>query len=578
MNSFAECVLGSLSTRLLVLDEDLNVTYANPAYCELRGLPVDQVVGKHIAEVFPSSILEDAGLGDFIRRALQGGERIKWWGYRQATADHGERIVNIRVDPCSEPGYPTHVLLTIEDVTDQHRQSYQQNMLQQITQAMSGIVELPRLLHATLTGLTAGGAAGLGFNRAILLLIDEEDKVLRAEMAVGPENAEQAGQIWAQVAEDHGTLQDFLADYDSLLPPAERPLAGLAGQLVFPTEDTDVLPMSAIASRRTIHVTPHNSDQPTYSQLQSLLKSDEFVVAPLVVKDEGMGAVVADNFVTGEPISEADVQLLTALADHAALAIDSAHIYEELRQRVEELDRAYRQLEAAQQEIVRAEKLSTIGEVTAIVAHEIRNPLSTIGGFARSMSRDPDNTNTIKRNALIITEEVERLERILRNLLDFTKPAEPLLVLHNIEPLIRRVGQVIAEQAEACGVKLSIQVQDELPEVYLDESQLHQVMINLAKNGLEAMPEGGQLEMGAREADGSVEMYVTDTGEGISEEHIEQIFDTFFTTKRNGTGLGLALTRNIIQEHGGELYVRSAPGEGSTFVMSLPIPAENRFE
>ena len=576
MSSFAECVLAGLSTRLLVVDENLTVIYANPAYYELRGLSADEVVGKNIAEVFPATILEEAGLAESIRATLRDGQRVRWSGHRQASANHDERIIDIRLDPCPGLGQPPHVLLTIEDLTDHHRQIYQQNMLQQITQAMLGIVELPRLLHAILTGLTAGGAVGLGFNRAILLLIDEDEQVLRAEMAVGPENAHQAGEIWTEISRDHRTLQDFLGDYDKLPPPAERPLYDLRQQLVFPSGDTDVLPMSAIASRQTIHITHSDSDPRVYEGLANLLKNDEFVVAPLVMKDESIGAIIADNFVTGQPISEADVQLVTALANHAALAIDSTRTYEELRHRVEELDRAYRQLEAAQEEIVRTEKLSTIGEVTAIVAHEIRNPLATIGGFAHGISRQPDDKSRIQRNARIITEEVERLEQILQNLLDFTKPAKPDMVLHNVEPIIKRIADMIREDAQAGGVELEVELQEDLPEVYLDEKQLYQVIINLVKNALEAMPNGGRLLIGARRTADNLELYISDTGAGISEEHREQIFDTFFTTKRTGTGLGLSLTRKIVQEHGGELYVTSQPGEGTTFVIILPIAIENK--
>ena len=233
-------------------------------------------------------------------------------------------------------------------------------------------------------------------------------------------------------------------------------------------------------------------------------------------------------------------------------------------------------LSPQQQEIVHAEKLTTIGEVTAIVAHEIRNPLSTIGGFARAISRQPDKKDTTQRNARIIIEEVERLEQILQSLLDFTKPSKPDLVLHNIEPIITSISNMIRQEAEAGGVELDIQVEEDLPEVHVDERQLHQVMLNLTKNALEAMPDGGRLQIGARKIAETVEVYVSDTGEGIPEEHLEQIFDTFFTTKRTGTGLGLSLTRKIVQEHGGELHVSSQPSEGTTLVIALPLPTENK--
>ncbi len=575
MPTFWECVLSELPIRLLVLDTDLNIVYANAAYCQLRGLPAEEVIGKNIAQVFPDTILKEAGLAEAMHATLRTGQRVRWSGYRQPTADHTERIIDIRLDRCSSHD-PPHLLLTIEDVTDRHRQVYQQRILQQITQAMLGIVELPRLLHAILTGLTAGGAAGLGFNRAILLLIDEEEQMLRAEMAVGPESAEQAGQIWADIAQRHYTLEDFLADYDSLPPPSERPLHNLVQQLVFPMDETDILPMSAIAARQTVHVKPTDSDQRTAQKLCQLMGSEEFVVAPLVVKDKAIGAIIACNAITGQPISEPDVQLLTGLANHAALAIDSAHTYEELRRRVEELDSAYRQLEAAQQEVVRAEKLSTIGQVTAVVAHEIRNPLTTIGGFARAISRHPDNAQRIKRDADIIIEEVQRLEAILQNLLDFTQPAKPDLVLHDVKPLIENIGEIVRQDAEAYDVVVHIDIPAGLPEIYLDENQLHQVILNLTRNSLEAMLDGGELYIGAQRSDDGIEIRITDTGEGIPEEHINQIFDTFFTTKRTGTGLGLTLTQGIVREHGGELHVHSQPGEGSTFVITFPIPTENK--
>ena len=575
MPSFWECVLSELPIRLLVLDTDLNIVYANAAYCQLRGLPAEEVIGKNIAQVFPDTILKEAGLAEAMHATLRTGQRVRWSGYRQPTADHTERTVDIRLDRCSLYD-PPHLLLTIEDVTDRHRQVYQQRILQQITQALLGIVELPRLLHAILTGLTAGGVAGLGFNRAILLLIGEEEQMLRAEMAVGPEGAEQAGQIWAEIAQRHYTFEDLLAEYDSLPPPPERPLHNLVQQLVFPMDETDILPMSAIATRQTIHVKPTDSDQRAARKLCQLMGSEELMVAPLVVKDQAIGAIVACNAITGQPISEPDVQLLTGVANHAALAIDSAHTYEELRRRVVELDSAYRQLEAAQQEVVRAEKLSTIGQVTAVVAHEIRNPLTTVGGFARAISRRPDNAQRIKRDADIIVEEVQRLEAILQNLLDFTQPAKSDLVLHDVKSLLENIGEIVRQDAEAYDVAVHIDIPAGLPEIYLDERQLHQVILNLTRNSLEAMPTGGELYIGAQRTDDKIEIRITDTGEGIPEEHINQIFDTFFTTKRTGTGLGLTLTQGIVREHGGELRVHSQPGEGTTFVIAFPIPTENK--
>ncbi len=332
--------------------------------------------------------------------------------------------------------------------------------------------------------------------------------------------------------------------------------------------------MAAVARRETVHVRDASHDPQMNQRFHELLQTDEFVVTPLQVESEAIGALIADNFITRRPISAADVQLLNALANQAALAIDRARAYEEIQRRAEELEEAYEKLAAAQKEIIGAEKLASIGEVTAIVAHEIRNPLSTIGGFARSINRSPDNTTHVQRNSSIIIEEVDRLERILQQLLGFVKPPPSELVLDRLEPLIDYGVQMLENLDQAGDVEVHVHIEDGLPEVFLDHNQGQQVMVNLLRNALEAMPKGGTLEIGARRGEDVVELYVSDTGKGISEEHVTEIFDTFYSTKPSGTGLGLALAQRIVHQHGAALKVFSTEGEGSTFVIAFPIPSE----
>ncbi len=572
-DSFFECIIANLPGRILVIDADLHIRYANPAYCTTRGVKGEEIEGRSLEEVFPSLLLVEAGLTEAIRNTLVNGHQTHWSGYRQATADHGERILNIRLDPCQYDDQPL-VLLSIEDVTQQHRQLYERHVIQQITRVMLGIISLPRLLHAILTGITAGGAAGLGFNRAILLLVDEEAAMLKGEMAVGPRDAEQAGEIWAQIGSEYNSLDDFLVDKAELPPPEEQPLFDLVQQLQFPLSETDVLPMAAVARHETVHVRDASHDPQVSQRLHELLQTDEFVVTPLLVESQAIGALIADNFITSRPIAEADVQLLNTLANQAALAIDRARAYEEIQQRAAELEEAYEKLAAAQKEIIEAEKLASIGEVTAIVAHEIRNPLSTIGGFARSINQRWDDAQRVRRNSQIIAEEVGRLEDILQNLLNFAKPPRSNLVLDRAELLIDYAVRIVENLGNGARIHIQLHVEEGLPEIYLDHVQCRQVIVNLVLNAIEAMPDGGTLELGARRADDVVELYVSDTGKGISEENIANIFDTFYTTKPSGTGLGLALTQRIVHQHGAELKVFSKEGEGSTFVIAFPIPTE----
>ena len=563
---FLENVIDAVQARLLVLDENLIVLHANSAYLRQRRLPRAQVEGRHISAVFPHTLLEEAGLRLAMENTLATGDRLRWAGFRQATEDHAERILNIGLDPCAGVHSERNLLVTIEDVTERHRQLYERSILHQIVQAMLGVRDLPRLLHAILTGITAGGAIGLGFNRAVLLLADEGKGVLKAEMAVGPENPAQAGQIWSELS-DRRTLSEFLSAFDHLPPPEEQPLRDLVGQLSFPLAETSFLPMLAAATRETVHVYEAANDPRVPPELYEVLGAEEFVVAPLVVQEKIIGIAIADNSINRQRIAQTDVQLLTALANHAALAIDSAWVYAAEQRRADELDEAYRKLEAATARLVRSEALAAIGEVTAIVAHEIRNPLSTIGGFANMLQRSATDVAVVKRNARIIVDEVAKLENILGDLLDFTKPSRPRIADCAVRDVVAASLLAVQARAEQRGAHLEVEVEPDLPAVPMDCGQMQQVITNLVINALDASAEGGTVTVRGRREDSLVKLSVTDTGQGIPKAHLDQIFDTFFTTKPTGTGLGLALARKVIEDHGATLQVASEEGVGTTFTI-----------
>lgn len=567
---FLDNVINALPARLLVLDEDLRILHANSAYLRQRRISKEEAEGQHISAVFPSSLLEEAGLRQAMENTLKTGDRVRWAGFRQATDEHAERILNIGLDPCPGVDGERNLLVTIEDVTERHRQLYERSILHQIVQAMLGMRDLPRLLHAILTGITAGGAVGLGFNRALLLLADEQHGMLRAEMAVGPENAAHAGQIWSELAE-HRTLSEFLTAFDKLPPPEEQPLRSIVEHLAFPLSDTSVLPMLAAATRETVYVMDAANDPRVPRELYEVLGADEFVAAPMVVQDKIIGVAIADNSINRQRINQTDVQLLTALANHAALAIESARVYVQEQRRANELDEAYRKLEAATERMVRSEALAAIGEVTAIVAHEIRNPLSTIGGFGKMLQRSAGNVEMVQRNARIIVEEVSKLESILGELLDFTKPARPHFLSCSFRSVVEASLLAVQQRAAQRQAEIVVDVPEDLPLVPMDCGQMQQVISNLIINAVDAIPEGGKVTITGRHDDNTVTLSVADTGQGIPASHLDQIFDTFFTTKPTGTGLGLALAKKVVEDHGATLQVASQEGVGTTFTITFNL-------
>jgi PAS domain S-box-containing protein len=569
--ALAEEVIATLPIALFIVDEDLNIVLANPAFCHLRGLPKENLAGTSMSNVLPSGAEDNGDLCAAVTSTLQTGECIQWFGYRYTATDQSDRMMDIHIAPVSAPHGKRHALLTLEDVSEERRQLYELSVLQQVAQAMLGMLELRRLLHAILTGMTAGGAIGLGFNRAFLMLVHRESDLLKTEMAVGPADAEEAADIWADLAIHQQTMDDLLAGYDAQSATERSQFFGVVGDLEIPLQDNTMLPVSVLDQRTTAHVVDGAGDPRVPEDFLRLLGANEFVVAPLLANHRRIGIIYADNSITGRLISRSDVLLFTSLANLAAIAIDRAAAYEEVHQHADEVEQAYEQLQAAQERSLRAERLAGIGEMTAVVAHEIRNPLSTIGGFVNLMLRQADDPQRIQRNAKIARDEVLRLEKILDGLLTLSQPARPRLDWHDISQTIADAVETVEQAPDTPDIEINVECEPDLPHLRIDCDQIRQVLDNLIHNAIDAMPQGGKVTISVQLGeDGEVILKVSDTGSGIAPSHLQRIFDTFFTTKSSGMGLGLALTRKIIHDHGAEVHVESEPNQGTTFTIIFP--------
>ncbi len=231
-----------------------------------------------------------------------------------------------------------------------------------------------------------------------------------------------------------------------------------------------------------------------------------------------------------------------------------------------------RQLKA---EITRSQRLASIGSLAAGVAHEIRNPLSSIKGFAtyfkEKLRGSPEDTKT----ADIMIQEVERLNRVVRQLLDLSRPMEMKKVRTSVGALIEHTLKLTELQARKKGVSVHAQVDADAPEAVVDPDRIKQALLNLCLNALEAMKTGGALTLSlGRQDERTLMIRISDTGPGIPRKERDRIFDPFYTTKTSGTGLGLAIVHRIIESHGGEIRVTSAPGIGTTFTILLPAADE----
>jgi PAS domain S-box-containing protein len=244
-------------------------------------------------------------------------------------------------------------------------------------------------------------------------------------------------------------------------------------------------------------------------------------------------------------------------------------------------------LKKMEEKVRQLDRLATLGKFTSAVAHEIRNPLAGIAAGAQYIGKSMAEDDPQQENLKFVLEEINRLNRIISDLFTITHPHQPLLQPQNLDPVLQRSLRTVGELARVAGCTLEVDVPEHLPEVEMDADQMEQVLINLLKNGAEASGQGGTVELkvtlgtGKLRDDGPEEPYlqisVLDSGPGISEEDELRIFEPFFSTKDGGTGLGLYVSKGIVERHGGVLSVHTGAG-GCAFTIKLPLKTSSEEE
>jgi len=230
------------------------------------------------------------------------------------------------------------------------------------------------------------------------------------------------------------------------------------------------------------------------------------------------------------------------------------------------------EMQHLKKEMERSQRLASVGSLAAGIAHEIRNPLSSIKGFATFFKERYRDNPEDQKTAEVMVQEVERLNRVISQLLEFAKPMEMKKHWTSIEEMIRHTLKMIEGQAKAKNVAVRTDLHEHLGDIFIDKDKITQVLLNLYLNALEAMDKGGTLTVAVLPHEGRmVRIDVIDTGRGIDEKDLARIFDPYFTTRSSGTGLGLAIVHKIMESHDGELRVTSEPEKGTTVSIFLPV-------
>jgi signal transduction histidine kinase len=241
------------------------------------------------------------------------------------------------------------------------------------------------------------------------------------------------------------------------------------------------------------------------------------------------------------------------------------HMLQQLRESREEIETLHRT------QMSRAEHLATLGELAAGLAHEIRNPLAGIAGVIEIIGRDLPSTSPARAVVKDVRQEITQINRILTDLLETARPHPPQVCVSNLNTTVEHAVMLARQQVLSKPIKIELQKAPDLPEVEHDSDQIHQLLLNLLLNAVQSMEGAGavRVEIGSR--DDYAAVIVADSGRGISPQHLPNIFRPFYTTKGNGTGLGLSLARRIAEEHHGRIEVSSVVGKGSKFTVLLPF-------
>jgi two-component system, NtrC family, sensor histidine kinase HydH len=242
------------------------------------------------------------------------------------------------------------------------------------------------------------------------------------------------------------------------------------------------------------------------------------------------------------------------------------------------LSEVYAQLQSSFEQLRRADRLTALGELSAGLAHEIRNPLGSIEGAVQILRR-PNLTEESKQEfGKMAAEEIGRLKGLLTHFLQFARPPAPQRSLTEMGELLDAVRRLADETAKMTGARVTVEVGPGLPAVSVDPDQIKQVLLNLVLNAIQAMPHGGEVVLRAALQNRDVKLEVQDEGVGIAEQDLQKIFDPFFTTRQGGTGLGLSIAHQIATQHGGRIEVKRNPKEGMTFCVLLPVQSGKNLE
>lgn len=325
-------------------------------------------------------------------------------------------------------------------------------------------------------------------------------------------------------------------------------------------------------------------------ELAEIFRVGSFAIVPIITKEEAIGFILGGNDATHGQITKDDAELLSILTNQISQALENARLYEEIWDSHQQLElrikERTRELARANEELIRLNKMKS--DFVSAVSHELRTPLTSIKGYAAILigGNLGEVTAAVKERLEKINKHSDTLTKMVNDMLDISRiesgKAEMKLEELRVKDVVDGVVDIIAPQIKEKNLKLEVDIPVKISPMFADNAQIERIFINLLSNAIKFTPPEGKIGIKAKEVDGFIELGISDTGSGISEEELPRIFDEFFRCENpinrevKGTGLGLSLVKQVVEAHKGKIWARSKLGEGTTFNFTLPRSVSSR--
>lgn len=654
---YLKSIIDNSADAIIISDTNGIITSWNRRAEEIYSYTEDEALGKFLPMV-PESLIEEEKRS--IRKIMQH-ETISNIETIRKRKDGKEIEISLTLSPVLDSsGKVTGVSGISRDISEKKKlekelikRNEELSRLFFINSVIRSTLNMDKLIRMVLTVITMGD--GLGFNRAVLFLVDEANLTFKGVMGVGPADAEEAGHIWQEISTKGKTLEKIIEEIESGLFRKDAYLDEISKNILIPIDENCIF-FKCATEKRPFNIEDARSNPLVNPVLIQGLGTKAFGIVPLITRDKAIGIILVDNLFTGKPIKDDDLLFLMGFASHIASAIENAKLFENVSLAESELknifesisdqvfftdkdctirrinqavskrtgkpeseiigEKCYKifhganeplkecphaktletelsvieefenphlggtfvisnspildsmgnfmgtvhiarditELRDLRERVASAERMAALGELAARVAHEIRNPLISVGGFARRLEKRL--TGDTAEYAKIIVNEVTRLESILKEILGFVKTSSAVKSRTNVNELVDDIVNLITPEIEEKGNSIIKYISEAPIIAVINPDKIREAILNLIKNAGQST-ENGTIRVSTKMENEEAVIEIADTGCGIGKDDRKNIFNPFFTTKSQGTGLGLAVTHKIIQEHNGRIKVES---------------------